>query len=276
MRRIGLSFFNLHSKTVLQILATVFLSFGSTLAFADSGMLGIILAEHSPAAAKKYGFKKKVVFAKAVLAGSAAAKSGLMENDIIVKFGKSEIENVAMLQKLAGATSPGDKVSVEVQRSGKSQKIAIVMGSRKEFEEQSVNSLREKKAPDLAGIEIKTDVTVKLQDYIGKPVILKIWATWCPSCKAAIPVLNKMQADYKKQKLVILAVSTEKMSVLKKFKGKVKMQYTSIKANEMSLNRSYWVNAVPTFLLVDQKGVVRDIGLGMQGLMQVEKTLKRL
>ncbi len=33
--------------------------------------------------------------------------------------------------------------------------------------------------------------TVHLSDYQGKPVLINAWATWCPPCKAEMPLLNK-------------------------------------------------------------------------------------
>ena len=31
----------------------------------------------------------------------------------------------------------------------------------------------------------------ELTDYLGKPVIISFWATWCPPCRAEIPYFNR-------------------------------------------------------------------------------------
>lgn len=36
---------------------------------------------------------------------------------------------------------------------------------------------------------------VNLQDYQGKPVVINLWATWCPPCRREMPVLQKAQQD---------------------------------------------------------------------------------
>ena len=34
-----------------------------------------------------------------------------------------------------------------------------------------------------------------LQDYVGKPLVVNLWATWCPPCRREMPVLAKAQQD---------------------------------------------------------------------------------
>ena len=37
--------------------------------------------------------------------------------------------------------------------------------------------------------------TVELQDYLGKPLVVNLWATWCPPCRREMPVLAEAQRD---------------------------------------------------------------------------------
>src|SRR5512139_4044136 len=56
--------------------------------------------------------------------------------------------------------------------------------------------------PDLDG------QTVSLSDLRGQVVVLNIWATWCPPCRAEMPALQAVYADYAGQGLVVLAVNS--------------------------------------------------------------------
>ncbi|MCP9494395.1 MAG: TlpA family protein disulfide reductase [Pyrinomonadaceae bacterium MAG19_C2-C3] len=38
--------------------------------------------------------------------------------------------------------------------------------------------------------------TLRLEDYKGKVVVLDMWATWCPPCRAEIPHLVDIQREY--------------------------------------------------------------------------------
>lgn len=37
--------------------------------------------------------------------------------------------------------------------------------------------------------------SVQLADYKGKPLVINLWATWCPPCRREMPVLQKAQAE---------------------------------------------------------------------------------
>ncbi|MEB0028764.1 redoxin family protein [Pseudomonas sp. MH9.2] len=37
--------------------------------------------------------------------------------------------------------------------------------------------------------------SVQLADYTGKPLVINLWATWCPPCRREMPVLQKAQAE---------------------------------------------------------------------------------
>lgn len=47
--------------------------------------------------------------------------------------------------------------------------------------------------------------TVKTSDYRGKIVILNIWATWCPPCKAELPDFNRIASEYADDVVIIAA-----------------------------------------------------------------------
>ncbi|MEG1741432.1 MAG: TlpA disulfide reductase family protein [Acetivibrio sp.] len=37
---------------------------------------------------------------------------------------------------------------------------------------------------------------INLSDFIGKPVVLNFWASWCPPCKGEMPDFNEMYLEY--------------------------------------------------------------------------------
>ncbi len=47
--------------------------------------------------------------------------------------------------------------------------------------------------------------TVSPDDYRGKIVIVNIWATWCPPCKAELPDFDRIATEYEDELVIIAA-----------------------------------------------------------------------
>ena len=67
---------------------------------------------------------------EAVVDDSPAAKAGLREGDVIVGFSGDVVRGPGKLTEKIHATKPGDSVSLDIRRDGKSQKLNVTMGSR--------------------------------------------------------------------------------------------------------------------------------------------------
>jgi peroxiredoxin len=62
-------------------------------------------------------------------------------------------------------------------------------------------------APDLSMPDL-SGTRVSLSDQKGKVVLLNLWATWCPPCRAEMPAMEKVYRELKDENFTILAVST--------------------------------------------------------------------
>jgi thiol-disulfide isomerase/thioredoxin len=103
------------------------------------------------------------------------------------------------------------------------------------------------------------DKEVKLSDYKDKVVVLDIWATWCPPCRAMIPHEREMVKKLKNKPFALISVSADSTKDdLTKF----------LKDNEMPWTQWYngptggvvgelGVTYFPTIYILDTKGVIR-------------------
>ena len=61
-------------------------------------------------------------------------------------------------------------------------------------------------APDFS-LPTPEGETITLSDLRGQAVLINLWATWCPPCRAEMPAIQKLYDEYKEQGLVVLAVN---------------------------------------------------------------------
>ena len=60
-------------------------------------------------------------------------------------------------------------------------------------------------APDFVVYDVNGK-TVKLSDYFGQPIIVGFWASWCPSCREQLPLIEKLYQE-NHQKVVFLMIN---------------------------------------------------------------------
>ena len=125
-------------------------------------------------------------------------------------------------------------------------------------------------APDFTLSDMSGN-TISLEQYRGKVVLLDFWATWCPPCRMTIPVLIKLQDEYRKKGLVILGVSIDDPRQvtgkdLQYFIKMTKINYPVLRSNQKIL-KDYFAGqnlSVPTMFVIDRNGKIRDKIVGFQ------------
>ena len=91
----------------------------------------------------------------------------------------------------------------------------------------------------------------------GKPTVVVFWATWCPYCRAFMPYLKNIQADYAKHGVKVVAINAKEDG-----RGDPKayvqaLGFTPIAvADGDEIAKAYGIQYIPGLLIVDGKGMV--------------------
>jgi len=131
-----------------------------------------------------------------------------------------------------------------------------------------------KPAPDFT----VTDIEGKqhsISDYLGKNLLVNIWATWCPPCRAEIPHFIELRKQVSEEDLAILAISTESNEDVKKFVDTEKINYTVAALGDSYLPSPFIdVVYIPTTFFIDKKGNIKTVKIQSLTLEQINGILK--
>jgi thiol-disulfide isomerase/thioredoxin len=140
--------------------------------------------------------------------------------------------------------------------------------------QQKLDALVGKKMPELQ-VSGWVNGEVKPEDMKHKVVVIDLWATWCPPCRAAIPHTNDLAAKYKDKGLVVVGVCTSSngQDKLDAAVTGLKIQYPVCKDPDLKTEKAYNLGFYPTYVAIDKKGIVRAAGLLPE---KVEEVVQKL
>jgi cytochrome c biogenesis protein CcmG/thiol:disulfide interchange protein DsbE len=106
---------------------------------------------------------------------------------------------------------------------------------------------------------------VSLADYRGRGVILNLWATWCPPCRAEMPYLQELQDQFREDGLSVVGVSVDNTGArasLDAFLREADVTYDILLDPAMRSMDLFGVLGLPATFLVDPSGVVTYMRTG--------------
>ncbi len=127
------------------------------------GWLGVGIQPLTPQLAEKLGVPDgKGVLINEVFADDPADQAGLQSGDIIISIGNERLESPNQLSRVVAGFSPGETVSVQVIRDGKSLGLSVLLGVKQE--KPIVASL----PPTAAEVDLGIDVSPITEELAGQ------------------------------------------------------------------------------------------------------------
>jgi len=119
-------------------------------------------------------------------------------------------------------------------------------------------------APDFT-LETLQGETVTLSDLRGKAVVVNLWASWCPPCRAEMPALQAAYEADRDRGLEILAVDmtyqdTEQDAL--RFIQEFGLTFPIALDRDGTVARQYLLRALPSTFFVGPDGVITKVVIG--------------
>ena len=135
---------------------------------------------------------------------------------------------------------------------------------------------------ELTGTDI-TGKPVSLEALSGKVVIVDIWGTWCPPCRAEIPSFIKLQETYGDQGFQMVGLNYERKSTAEEnlaavveFVDEMGINYPCILGERETLVQVPSFSGYPTTLFFDKSGKVRLKAVGLHDYHYLEAVVTTL
>lgn len=119
-------------------------------------------------------------------------------------------------------------------------------------------------APDFT-LDLLTGGKMTLSEQQGKVVIINLWASWCPPCRAEMPALQEVYLANRDRGLEVLAVNTtyqDQESAAAAFVQDFNLTFPILLERTGDVARQYQLRAMPSTFFVDREGVIRKVIIG--------------
>jgi thiol-disulfide isomerase/thioredoxin len=211
-----------------------------------------------------------------VVRGSPADKAGIREGDRILRVGGATVARGSDVVRAVSGHAVGEILEIAFRRapltaqagmtgqtSQTSQLVQVTLARFPSQDEMVRMDLVGAFAPTWKDIETVNGAFPPSLDAVrGRVVVLDFWATWCAPCRIVAPKLGILQGRYGAQGLSVLGVSTEDAEDVALYAQRTAMRYAVAVDRHAETTRSYGVISLPTLVIIDRRGIVRDVAIG--------------
>ena len=116
-------------------------------------------------------------------------------------------------------------------------------------------------APDFTLDTLDGD-QMTLSDLRGQVVMINLWTSWCPPCRAEMPAIDNVYQANKEKGLEVLAVDStfqDSEAAAAAFAQELGLSFPILLDRDGAVSRRYQLRALPTTYFIDRKGIIRAI-----------------
>lgn len=118
-------------------------------------------------------------------------------------------------------------------------------------------------APEFAATSLATGDTVTLASFRGRPLLVNLWATWCPPCRHEMPYLQSLYERYRDRGLQMVGITVDGRSAVddaRAFLEETGVTYTQLHDPAMRSMDVFRLIGLPATYVIDAEGRVRFAG----------------
>jgi peroxiredoxin len=119
-------------------------------------------------------------------------------------------------------------------------------------------------APDFKLIT-PTGETYTLSELRGQAVLVNLWATWCPPCRAEMPAIQKIYEEYKDQGFIVLALDMTYQDdpfAVVPFTQEYSLTFPILLEETGDVASAYQLRSLPSSYFINRNGIINEVIIG--------------
>lgn len=112
--------------------------------------------------------------------------------------------------------------------------------------------------PELAFASLEGD-SLALHELVGSPVLVNLWATWCPPCRAEIPFLQTIHEEFAPLGLRVVGISADNAGAfdqVEEFLAEAEVTYENLLDPRGESMEVFRLLGLPATYLFDREGTL--------------------
>jgi len=119
-------------------------------------------------------------------------------------------------------------------------------------------------APDFT-LQTPTGEIYTLSELRGQAVLVNLWATWCPPCRAEMPAIEKMYQEYKDQGFIVLAINMTYQDdpfAIVPFAQEYGLTFPILLEETGDVASAYQLRSLPSSYFINRAGIIQEVVIG--------------
>lgn len=119
-------------------------------------------------------------------------------------------------------------------------------------------------APDFT-LKTPAGESYTLSELRGSAVLVNLWATWCPPCRAEMPAMQALYEEYRAQGFVVLAVNATNQDnplEIAPFVNQYGLTFPILLDETGEVSRAYALRSLPSSYFIGRDGRIDEVVIG--------------
>jgi peroxiredoxin len=201
-----------------------------------------------------------------VVLDAPADRAGLRTGDLVLAIDEVATPTAEALIEAVGEREVGQEVVVHVVRADRKLALRALLEARAETDAERRALVRDqlidRRAPELSLRLARGKAVTELARLRGHVVVLEFFATFCEVCPSVHAELAALARHEGPRGLVVRGISGDDPSALARDLETTRVEFPVLHDAGKLVQAEYLTQWYPTVVVIDRRGVVRDVGFG--------------